>query len=85
MLNGAGMRADEQIRYHSMVWFSDDKGKTWDDGRKIGDPGFWLWRAQWHAGNAYTMGYATDRDRTKRLLRLYKSSEINLTKVKLQN
>ena len=28
MLNGAGMRSDDSIRYHSMVWFSDDKGKT---------------------------------------------------------
>ncbi len=75
MLNGAGMRADEPIRYHSMVWFSEDKGKTWDAGRKIGDPGFWLWRVQWHADNAYSMGYSTDRDRTLRSLRLYKSSD----------
>jgi hypothetical protein len=75
MLNGAGMRANEPIRYHSMVWFSDDQGKTWNEGQRIGDPGFWLWRVQWHAGNAYTMGYSTDRDRTKRLFRLYKSSD----------
>jgi hypothetical protein len=75
MLNGAGMRADEPIRYHSMVWFSGDKGKTWDEGRRIGDPGFWLWRVQWHDANAYTMGYGTDRDRSQRLLRLYKSAD----------
>ncbi len=75
MLNGAGLRADEPIRYHSMVWFSEDKGKTWDAGRRIGDPGFWLWRVQWHDGTAYTMGYGTDRDRTQRQLRLYKSSD----------
>lgn len=75
MLNGAGMQAEAPIRYHSMVWFSDDKGQTWDDGRRIGDPGFWLWRVQWHEDVAYTMGYATDRDRTKRLLRFYKSQD----------
>jgi hypothetical protein len=75
MLNGAGMQADKPIRYHSMVWFSDDKGQTWDNGRRIGDPGFWLWRAQWNDGTAYSMGYDTNRDRTKRTLRLYKSSD----------
>lgn len=75
MLNGAGMQADKPIRYHSMVWFSSDKGKTWDEGSRIGDPGFWLWRAHWHNGTAYTMGYATDRDRTKRTLRFYKSDD----------
>ncbi len=75
MLNGAGMRAEEEIRYHSMVWFSDDRGKTWSDSTVIGDPGFWLWRVQWHRGTAYTMGYRTDRDRTQRILRLYSSSD----------
>ncbi len=75
MLNGAGMQADQEIRYHSMAWFSSDKGKTWDEGRRIGDPGFWLWRTQWHLGTAYTMGYDTNRDRTQRTLRLYKSND----------
>lgn len=71
MLNGAAMRAQDEIRYHSMVWFSDDDGKSWTDETVIGDPGFWLWRVQWHHGTAYTMGYRTDRDRTKRILRFY--------------
>ncbi|MBC8876502.1 MAG: exo-alpha-sialidase [Planctomycetes bacterium] len=75
MLNGAGMRAEEAIRYHSMVWFSDDRGKTWSDGAVIGDSGFWLWRAHWHKGMAYSMGYRTDRDRTQRILRFYKSKD----------
>ncbi|MCA8989800.1 MAG: exo-alpha-sialidase, partial [Planctomycetaceae bacterium] len=73
LLNGAGMRANEQIRYHSMIWTSADQGKTWSEGKQIGDPGFWLWRIQWHNGIAYTMGYATDRDREKRSLRFYRS------------
>ncbi len=75
LLNGAGMQADKPIRYHSMAWFSGDLGKTWDQGRRIGDPGYWLWRVHWHKGVAYSMGYETDRDRTKRTLRLYRSND----------
>lgn len=75
MLNGAGMQADKPIRYHSMSWFSTDRGKSWDAGRRIGDPGFWLWRTQWHRGKVYTMGYETNRDRSKRTMRFYGSSD----------
>ena len=75
MLNGAGMIADAKIRYYSMVWFSSDDGRTWTEGKQIGDPGFWLWRSQWHNGTAYSMGYATNRDRDQRTLRLYKSQD----------
>lgn len=74
MLNGAGMRAEEQVRYHSMVWFSDDGGRSWGEGQRIGDPGFWLWRAHWRDGLCYSLGYATYRDRTTRTLKLYRSS-----------
>ena len=42
---------------------------------KSGDPGFWLWRTQWHDGMAYNMGYSTERDRTTRRLRLYRSAD----------
>lgn len=75
MLNGAGMIADAKVRYYSMVWFSSDDGRTWSEGKQIGDPGFWLWRSQWHNGMAYSMGYATYRDRTQRTLRLYRSKD----------
>lgn len=75
MLNGAGMIADAKIRYYSMSWFSADGGRTWDEGRQIGDPGFWLWRAHWHKGFVYSMGYSTERDRTLRKLRLYRSRD----------
>lgn len=75
MLNGAGMIADAEIRYHSMVWFSEDRGKTWSEHERIGDPGFWLWRAQWHKGFCYSMGYRTDRDRTKRTATFYRSKD----------
>jgi lysophospholipase L1-like esterase len=73
MLNGAGMIADAKVRYYSMSWFSDDDGMTWDEGHQIGDPGFWLWRAHWHRGAVYSMGYNTLRDRTKRTMKFYKS------------
>lgn len=75
MLNGAGMIADAEVRYYSMVWFSDDDGLTWSEGKQIGDPGFWLWRTQWHDGKAYSMGYSTLRDRSQRTLRLYRSED----------
>ncbi|MCO8122940.1 glycoside hydrolase [Stieleria sp. TO1_6] len=75
MLNGAGMQADQPIRYHSMVWFSADQGNSWTDGKRIGDPGFWLWRAQWHNDVCYSMGYATGREREKRSARFYRSSD----------
>ncbi len=75
MLNGAGMQAEEEIRYHSFSWFSDDDGKTWSKENRIGDPGFWLWRVQWHKGKAYTMGYRTDRERTERISRFYRSDD----------
>ncbi|MEO2013992.1 MAG: sialidase family protein [Fuerstiella sp.] len=75
MLNGAGMQADKPVRYHSMSWFSADQGRTWDAGRRIGDPGYWLWRGQWHDSVVYSMGYETYRDRSKRTLRLYRSTD----------
>lgn len=75
MLNGAGMQAEKEVRYHSFVWFSEDKGKTWTKEKRIGDPGFWLWRAQWHKGYCYSMGYRTDRVRTDRIARFYRSKD----------
>lgn len=75
MLNGAGMQADKDIRYHSMAWFSSDGGRNWSDSHRIGDPGFWLWRSQWHNGVCYSMGYDTNRDRSKRTARFYRSGD----------
>ncbi|MDF1814901.1 MAG: sialidase family protein [Verrucomicrobiales bacterium] len=75
MLNGAGMQADKEIRYHSFVWFSSDKGKTWTKETPIGDPGFWLWRAQYHKGYIYSMGYRTDRNREERIATFYRSKD----------
>lgn len=75
MLNGAGMKANEKIRYYSMSWLSKDGGKTWGEANPIGAPGDWLWRVQWRRGVAYSMGYSTQRDRSTRSLRLYRSQD----------
>lgn len=75
MINGAGMQAEAEIRYQSFSWFSEDDGKTWSKEHPIGDHGFWLWRAQWHQGKSYTMGYETNRDRKQRTTRFYRSDD----------
>ena len=85
MLNGAGRIPEAKVRFYSMCWFSADAGHTWDKGRQIGDPGFWLWRAQWHRGAAFSMGYGTERDRTIRKLRLYKSADGRTYKTHARN
>ena len=73
MLNGAGMIADAKVRYYSFSWFSGDDGASWSDAHPIGDPGFWLWRAHWHDDAVYSMGYNTQRDRSKRTMKFYRS------------
>lgn len=75
MLNGAGMIADAKVRYYSLCWFSSDDGITWDEGRQIGDDGYWLWRTHWHNDYFYSMGYSTLRERSERRLRLYRSKD----------
>lgn len=75
MLNGAGMQAEAKIRYQSMSWFSADRGRTWSAANRIGDPGFWLWRAHLHDGRIWSFGYGTDRVRTNRKFRLYSSED----------
>lgn len=75
MLNGAGMIANAKIRYQSFCWFSGDHGKTWGSAQPIGDPGFWLWRAHWHDGLVYSMGYHTLRDRNQRTIKFYRSKD----------
>ena len=75
LLNGAGMKAKEEVRYYSLSWLSKDGGKSWSEANRIGAPGDWLWRVQWRRGIAYSMGYSTQRDRTTRSMRLYRSKD----------
>lgn len=73
MLMGAGALHDRSQKTHqSLAWFSDD-GRTWSDAVEIGDPNFWLWRATWHDGKAYGIGYYVAKQ--GRAARLYESAD----------
>jgi hypothetical protein len=61
-------REGGKASYRSMTWASDD-GHHWGEGRKVGDPDVWLWRAAWHDGAAYGVGYSTTKDKFVRLYR----------------
>ena len=59
MLAGAvALKQPNPVRHRSLVWFSDD-GRTWSDGRVVGDDNYWLWRATFHDGVGYGIGYRT--------------------------
>jgi hypothetical protein len=67
MLSGAAALHDtSQHTHQSLAWFSKD-GRTWGEPQKIGDPDFWLWRITWHKGNAYSVGYDCQDERSTRL------------------
>lgn len=72
MLCGAGALHDKARHTHqSLAWFSKD-GRDWGESHAIGDPDFWLWRATWHKGNAYGIGYGCGKDES---VRLYASAD----------
>jgi len=73
MLSGAAAYAPGgKVAYQSFSWFSRD-GRTWDEGIKVAEPEFWLWRVTWHKGAAYGIGYGcTDKNK---FVRLYSSKE----------
>lgn len=56
----------EETRFQTLTWFSLD-GRDWAEPFKIGEPNVWLWRIQWHRGNAYSVGYSTTAERFVRL------------------
>lgn len=56
----------------SLTWFSGN-GTNWSEAYKVGDPNFWLWRATWHKGTAYSAGYGCRTEQG--ILRLYKSAD----------
>jgi hypothetical protein len=67
MLCGAEALHDKSQHTHqSLAWFSKD-GRTWSEKHAIGDPDFWLWRATWHKGTAYGVGYGCGKDKSVRL------------------
>ena len=72
MLSGAGALHDKSKHTHqTYAWFSTD-GRNWSEKHPIGDPDFWLWRATWHQGKAYGIGYGCGKDRS---VRLYTSND----------
>ncbi len=63
MLMGAEALHDKSFHTHqSLAWFSDD-GFNWSEKFEIGDPDFWLWRATWHKGKAFGIGYGCNKDK----------------------
>lgn len=75
MLSGAGAyHGEKPARHQSFAWFSAD-GRSWSAAVPIGDPDFWLWRVTWRGDAAYSLGYRTDKDRTQRSARLYRSRD----------
>ncbi|MDC0935552.1 sialidase family protein [Pirellulales bacterium] len=69
MLTATAYRPQPECR--SYVWFSDD-GKKWSEPHRIGPPGEWLWRTEWHKGIAYNFGRS---EKSHFYLQLYRSSD----------
>ncbi|MGW0214201.1 exo-alpha-sialidase [Micromonospora chokoriensis] len=57
--------------FQAVTWHSGD-GRVWGDPVPVGEPGVWVWRAAWHDGAMYGVGYAT---REPRFARLYRSTD----------
>jgi hypothetical protein len=60
--------SSEPVTHQSYVWFSDD-GREWGRPTPVGDPNYWLWRATWHNGVCYSIGYRVGADKHVRLYR----------------
>lgn len=72
MLIGAEALHDKSKNTHqSLAWFSSD-WRAWSQKYLIGDPDYWLWRATWHRGMAYGIGYGCGKDQS---IRLYASKD----------
>lgn len=75
MLSGAAAyHGEKPYRHQSMAWFSKD-GREWSGPASMGDPDMWLWRVTWRDDTAYSIGYHTNKDRSRRFLRLYCSRD----------
>ena len=57
--------------FQTVTWISGN-GHAWGDPTPVGEPGIWVWRAAWHDGAMYGVGYAT---REPRFARLYRSGD----------
>ena len=73
------LRPDVAGKTHqSLAYFSAD-GQAWGRPHEIGEPNVWIWRATWHRGVCYGMGYRKTFQSTcrqiKTFLRLYRSTD----------
>ncbi len=48
-----------EAMFQSVAWYSSD-GQTWSDAQEVGQVDMWLWRAQLHDDQLYSIGYACD-------------------------
>ena len=71
LIGAAAFHDPRPIRHQTLAWFSDD-GRRWSEAVEVGDPDLWLWRATWHRGSAYGIGYSTVG---RRFVRLYRSRD----------
>lgn len=70
-LYAAAVTGETSKSFRTMAWLSPD-GHHWGDPTPVGEPDVWLWRAAWHDGTMYGVGYAT---REPRFVRLYRSRD----------
>ncbi|MEO3774802.1 sialidase family protein [Micromonospora sp. B9E7] len=70
-LLAAAAVGDPSKTFQTVTWQSAD-GYAWGDPVPVGEPGVWVWRAAWHDGAMYGVGYAT---REPRFARLYRSTD----------
>jgi hypothetical protein len=60
-------------RERQSLVFTSKNGTNWGDALKVAEHNYWLWRATWHRGKAYGVGYACNS--TDRHNRLYVSAD----------
>lgn len=73
LCGAAAWHKPEKETHQTFLWYSSD-GKNWGERIAIGDPGYWIWRIEWHQGIAYGIGYKTGKMATH-ATRLYKSED----------
>ena len=72
MLTGAAARRPPDKNEHrSLVWYSKDAA-DWGQPIEMGETNYWIWRATWHKGTAYAVGYETTSEKS---IRLYHSKD----------
>lgn len=71
MLNSYLAYKSKEQPGQSVSYFSND-AVHWHGPHYIGEPGFWLWRTDWHKQHGYSIGYGHSPER---MIRLYRSRD----------